>query len=67
VVDPPPVPKFKDRVFVEHAFARISQQGGKYLRTIGLARARVVIGLKVAMHNLLLMARLAHLGTGAPA
>jgi len=26
-----------------------------------------VIGLKVAMHNLLLMARLARLGTGAPA
>jgi len=57
----------KDRVFVEHAFARLSQQGGKCLRTIGLARARVVIGLKVAMHNLLLMARLARLGTGAPA
>jgi len=37
------------------------------LRTIGLARARVVIGLKVAMHNLLLMARLAHLEIGAPA
>jgi len=36
----------KDRVFVEHAFARLAHQGGKSLRTIGLARARVVIGLK---------------------
>jgi|GEM_PF-5220262 len=31
----------KDRVFVEHAFARLAQQGGKSLHTIGLARARV--------------------------
>jgi len=44
----------KDRVFVEHAFARLAQQGGKSLRMIEPARARVVIGLKVAMHNLAL-------------
>ncbi|CBA16845.1 transposase [Xanthomonas albilineans] len=35
----------KDRVFVEHAFARLTQQGCKCLRTLGLASAKVVIGL----------------------
>jgi IS5 family transposase len=48
----------KDRVFGEHPFARLAQQGGKCLRTIGLARATVVIGLKVASHNLMRLARL---------
>ncbi|MBD7924774.1 IS5 family transposase [Xanthomonas bonasiae] len=48
----------KDRVFGEHPFARLAQQGGKCLRCIGLARATVVIGLKVASHNLLRLARL---------
>ncbi|WP_029220753.1 IS5 family transposase, partial [Xanthomonas cassavae] len=52
----------KDRVFVEHAFARLTQQGGKCLRTLGLARAKVVIGLKVAGHNLLRLARLQQAG-----
>ena len=32
--------------------------GGKCLRTIGLARARTVIGLKVIAHNLMHLARL---------
>ncbi|HEU0196759.1 MAG TPA: IS5 family transposase [Nevskiaceae bacterium] len=52
----------KQRVFVEHAFARIAQMGGKHLRSVGLARARVVIGLKVAAHNLMRLARLQHRG-----
>lgn len=52
----------KDRAFGEHPFARLAQQGGKCLRTIGLARAKVVIGLKVASHNLMRLARLQHRG-----
>lgn len=52
----------KDRAFGEHPFARLSQQGGKCLRTIGLMRAKVVIGLKVASHNLMRLARLQHGG-----
>lgn len=48
----------KDRAFGEHPFARLAQQGGKCLRTIGLMRATVVIGLKVASHNLMRLARL---------
>lgn len=52
----------KDRAFGEHPFARLAQQGGKCLRTIGLLRAKVVIGLKVAAHNLQRMARLKHRG-----
>lgn len=52
----------KDRAFGEHPFARIAQMGGKCLRTIGLARATVTIGLKVGMHNLLRLARLQHRG-----
>lgn len=52
----------KERAFGEHAFARLVQQGGKCLRTIGLKRAQVVIGLKVGMHNLLRLARLQERG-----
>ncbi|AJQ82263.1 hypothetical protein BRM22_23320 [Xanthomonas oryzae pv. oryzae] len=52
----------KDRVFVEHAFARLMHQGGKCLRTLGLARAKGVIGLKVAGHHLLRLARLQQAG-----
>jgi IS5 family transposase len=48
----------RDRAFGEHPFARLAQQGGKCLRTIGLMRATVVIGLKVASHNLMRLARL---------
>ncbi|MDY4285752.1 transposase, partial [Xanthomonas sp. LF06-19] len=48
----------KDRVFGEHPFARLAQQGGKFVRCIGLARAKVVIGLKVASHNVMRLARL---------
>lgn len=48
----------KQRAFGEHPFARLAQMGGKHLRTIGLARARVVIGLKVITHNLMHLARL---------
>ncbi len=48
----------KDRAFGEHPFARIAQQGGKYLRTIGLARAKVVIGLKVVAHNLMRLSKM---------
>jgi len=52
----------KDRAFGEHPFARLAQQGGKCLRTIGLARATLVIGLKVAGHNLMRLARLREAG-----
>lgn len=48
----------RQRAFVEHAFARLKHQGGNHLRTIGLARARVIIGLKVVAHKLMHMARL---------
>lgn len=50
----------KDRVFVEHAFARLSQMGGKIIRCIGLKRASVALGLKVGMYNLMRLARLKH-------
>ncbi|WAT16187.1 hypothetical protein [Xanthomonas fragariae] len=40
----------------------LTQQGGKCLRTLGLARAKVVIGLKVAGHHLLRLARLQQAG-----
>ncbi|WP_045760704.1 IS5/IS1182 family transposase [Xanthomonas albilineans] len=52
----------KDWVFDEYAFARLAQQGGKSLRTLGLARAKVVIGLKLASHNLMRLARLQEAG-----
>ncbi|HEU0197582.1 MAG TPA: transposase, partial [Nevskiaceae bacterium] len=52
----------KQRAFGEHPFARLTQMGGKHLRTIGLARAKVVIGLKVIAHNLMHLARLQHRG-----
>lgn len=48
----------RDRAFGEHPSTRLAQTGGKCLRTIGLARARVVIGLKVGGHNLMRLARL---------
>lgn len=56
----------KQRAFGEHPFARLAQMGGKHLRTIGLARAKVIIGLKVIAHNLVHLARLKHKGV-APA
>ncbi|TYD35852.1 IS5/IS1182 family transposase, partial [Xanthomonas sontii] len=46
------------RVFGEHPFARLAQQRAKFVRGIGLARAKVVIGLKVASHNVMRLARL---------
>lgn len=49
----------KQRAFGEHLVARLAQMGGKYLRTIGLANAKVVIGLK---HNLMHLTRLKHRG-----
>jgi IS5 family transposase len=52
----------RQRVFGEHAFARLTHMGGKHLRTIGLARARTVIGLKVIAHNLMHLARLVDRG-----
>ena len=42
----------------EHPFARLTQMGGKHLRTIGLARAKTIITLKVITHNLVHLARL---------
>ena len=52
----------KQRVYVEHAFARLTQLGGKFVRSIGLARAKVQLGLKVATHNLQRLARLLERG-----
>lgn len=52
----------KQRTYVEHAFARLAHMGGKRLRTIGLERARIVIGLKVVAHNLMHLARLQNRG-----
>lgn len=48
----------RQRAFGEHPFARLAQMGGKSIRTIGLARARAVIELKVIAHNLMHLARL---------
>lgn len=48
----------RQRAFGEHPFARLAQMAGKYIRTIGLARAKVVIELKVIAHNLMHLARL---------
>jgi len=50
------------RAVGEHPFARLAQMGGKWVRTIGLARAKVQIGLKVAVHNLQRLARLKEAG-----
>lgn len=52
----------RQRAFGEHPFARMAQMGGKHLRTIGLARAKVVMGLKVITHNLMHLARLQQRG-----
>lgn len=52
----------KQRAFGEHPFARLAQMGGKHLRTLGLARAKAVIELKVIAHNLMHLARLKHRG-----
>jgi len=56
----------RKRACGEHPFARLAHMGGKTIRTIGLAKAKVQIGLKVAVHNLQLMARLCERGL-APA
>ena len=42
--------------------ARLAQMGSKCIRTIGLARARMMIGLKVITHNVMHLARLQHRG-----
>lgn len=52
----------KQRVYVEHAFGRLEQLGGKFVRSIGLARATVQLGLKVVTHNLQRLARLMERG-----
>jgi IS5 family transposase len=52
----------KQRAHGEHIFARLAQLGGKYLRTIGLARAKVQIGLKATVHNLQRLSRLMERG-----
>jgi IS5 family transposase len=48
----------RERAFGEPPFARLTQMGGKSIRTIGLVRARAVIELKVIAHNLMHLARL---------
>ncbi len=37
---------------IEHVFASLAQMGGKTLRSIGLARARLHLNWKVAAYNL---------------
>lgn len=56
----------RQRAFGEHPFARLAQMGGKSIRTIGLARARAAIELKVIAHDLIHLARLQKRGI-APA
>lgn len=50
------------RAVGEHPFARLAQLGGKCVRCIGLARAKVQIGLKVVTHNLQRLARMMERG-----
>lgn len=52
----------QQRTFGEYPLARLARMGGKHLRTIGLARARSIIELKVSAHNLMHLARLQHRG-----
>ncbi|WP_409409356.1 transposase [Acidithiobacillus ferriphilus] len=40
------------RARVEHAFGAMVQQGGKFLRTIGMARAEVKIGMMNLVYNM---------------
>ena len=42
----------KTRARVEHPFASLAQMGGKVLRSIGLARARLNLHWKIAGYNL---------------
>jgi hypothetical protein len=41
----------KTRARIEHVFAGLAQMGGKTLRSIGLARARLHLNWKVAAYN----------------
>nr|WP_215884459.1 transposase [Acidithiobacillus thiooxidans] len=40
------------RARVEHVFGAIAQQGGKILRTVGIARAKVKIGMMNLVYNM---------------
>ena len=42
----------RHRARVEHVFGAITQQGGKILRTIGIARAQVKIGMMNLVYNM---------------
>ena len=42
----------KVRAFVEHVFARQKSQMGLFIRTIGIERARVKIGMANIVYNL---------------
>jgi IS5 family transposase len=48
----------RDRLGDPLQVLRLAQMGGKSIRTIGLARARAVLELKVIAHNLMHLARL---------
>jgi len=54
----------RERIRVEHVFAAQTQMGGRLVRSIGLARAGVQIGLKNLAYNVRRFAWLA--GRGAP-
>ncbi|MHB8248856.1 MAG: transposase [Acidithiobacillus sp.] len=40
------------RARIEHAFGAMTQQGGKFLRTIGMARAEAKIGIMNLVYNM---------------
>lgn len=42
----------RDRLHVEHVFAAQEQMGGRLIRTIGLARAQLQIGMKNFVYNI---------------
>lgn len=50
--------KSKVRARVEHVFGSQAQRGGHYVRTIGIARARVKIGLMNLVYNMMRLGQL---------
>jgi IS5 family transposase len=60
--------KSKVRARVEHVFGAQAQMGGHFVRTIGLLRARVKIGMMNLVYNMMRMIQLQKRdGRGAPA
>lgn len=55
----------KRRAKVEHPFAGITHMGGKFIRTIGQARASAAMTLMAACYNIKRLARMLELGVDA--